>query len=176
MIVHFPPLATFLFQTAFSTTQSAFDNTGSTYTICTKIPANYFSLSGGTIRLTIGETATQTTSTILTNVFIGTAAGTYSYSGDQVEVLFSGASGTTIPIGGTSTSDSVTFAYDSTKAVVVAFNISQGSSYATPPTSTGTIIGYAKSGASEAGTTTKGPNYQGKSGRCYLLSKIEIAP
>lgn len=167
------------------------DNGKSSYTIVTKIPAAYLTQSGSSCFLSLVLPVTAGT---ISNIYIGNVATTgnaYDFDGNQVEVKFGAASGTTWVVGGPNaiSSDEIAFAITRTSALLIAFNMStsttilRSTTLAYSPTtgigiqgySTGNpIVSYVHSALAEAGTTAKTTGYTTVSGTIYGVYVIDV--
>lgn len=107
--------------TAFSTTLDMDEGGWTGYTGVTILDAVVVTRSGSKVRVTF--TAAMTHDSVLAKAFLGHAAASgdaYDFDGGQVQLLFSGSPGVTVPMATSVVSDEATFALDETKNVIIA--------------------------------------------------------
>lgn len=157
--------------TASFTTDSPSGNSG--YTTRQLLPAGSGGVTGGYVRITL--TAPTGNSFSTDSVYIGHAGTAPNFDGSQVPVTFSGGSSSvTVSPGSTVVSDEIAYAYDNTKALIIAIHhTSQFVRYVSGLAST--YNGYQKASVNEAATTSVS-GYSSSSGLALAVSKVESAP
>jgi hypothetical protein len=132
-------------------------------------------VSGSKIRISITSPSTGANS-VLSEVFIGHAGTAPNFDGNQVRVTFNGGSnGVTLTAGGaTVVSDPVTFTYDHTKDLIVAFERTSGDLRRNNTTAGSNYTIWSKtSGTGESGTTTV-TGYSTATSALYLVDLIQV--
>lgn len=134
------------------------------------------SLSGtkDKLRLTLTPPTTGN-NTPINNCWIGyKGAGAADFDGAQVRVTFSGGSnGVTLTAGGGSVvSDSISFAYDDTKDIVLAFDFGATADLRRDTAAGANFNAYYKAAVAEAGTTTVS-GYSTAANSVYVVDLIE---
>lgn len=135
------------------------------------IPSTALTGTSTQFRLTL---AYRSSSWTFDKVYLGHAAAVgdvYDFDGSQVQVLFSGAAGGTVGVGGLE-SDTTVFNFDPTKNVVVAIYFSGASSPPRDSTSTGYGV-YYKAGDDAATTDASGYSASGYNGQIECVASIE---
>jgi hypothetical protein len=135
--------------------------------------AAFLSGSNGTkIRLTL--TGATTGGTVLTDVFVGHAGTAPNFDGNQVRVTFGGSNGVTLS-NTTVVSDAVTFAFDHTKDLIVAFGFASGTQSARLNTSAGSnFTEYEKASAAADTGSTSVTGYTTNANEGILVANVEI--
>lgn len=136
-------------------------------------------IGGSTVR--IGLRGPVSGNTVISAVYIGqvaTSGNAYDFDGNQVQVLFGSSGSITLPANSDIVSDNIDFSISGSSAILVAFDLTNGSPY-NYATGFGTnYIAYAKTGVSEAATTAKATGYTSTgsgSGRVNIIELIKVA-
>lgn len=117
---------------------------------------------------------------------VATSGKVYDFDGNQTQVTFGGSGSVGLPLHASASLASVTSdiigpttPIDWTKDVLLAFNVTSGSDLRFSTGHGANFIAYAKTGTSEAASTTKGASYvttaPGGSGRVNFVTGIETA-
>lgn len=147
--------ANYSVQSLTHTLDTTYGGWSGTYTIVQKIPASALTVNGASVNVTF---AAQPSGTLqIVDAFIGHAATSgdaYDFAATPTRLTFSGGNGVTTATGGTATSDTVTFALDETKDLLVAININSTATLKAVVTASGYAT-YWKTGAADAATVNK---------------------
>lgn len=146
------------------------------YTLVNKFLPGALSGGGSTVRVSVWTWTTAPF--VIAALYIGHAATSgyaYDFDGNQVELLFGGGSGTTIPAGGTNTSDPTSFGLDAERALLVAMDVTTATASNLVSGLGSNFISYWKPSSAQAGTTLKSSGYSSSVGDIYTTFKIEVA-
>lgn len=142
-----------------------------TYTIRNVIAAGSLGGTTGTsLRVTVQGVASG--GATIDALYVGHKTGTYGFDGGQKQILFGGSGTIVLTTAAQTVSDTVTFAYDHTKDLVVSLHVSAGSTLAQTTGSSGQQSYYkAASDASTASPTGYTGPYDNEA---YVVTKIEV--
>jgi len=148
------------------------------YTNVQRFEVAALTLPTGTItklRFTVVAGAAQQLT--ITNMYVGHAAASgdaYDFSATPTQVTFSGSGSVTIPAGETVTSDWITFSYNKTSALLVAYYTAGGTGADTIryKASVSNVNNYYKAAANEAATVDK-TGYTTQSGYLVAINQVE---
>lgn len=163
----------------YSATLSGQDTGYFTFTGVQVIPVGNLSATGGTqIRLTLSPRGSAGDDTKINSVYVSNGGGTdaFDHGETPVQILFGGASGTTLTANGSDVvSDGAAFVKDGTNTLIISFDLDGASAN---DIALGTVTSntfYGKFGVSEAGTEDKS-TYTDLSGtgNARVISKVEL--
>lgn len=162
--------------TAFSDTLNSNSAGWNGYTMRQLLAASQITGSGSNIRVTIEASSGQGFN--IDTLYIGHQAGSgdpYDFDGGQVQLLASGSGSFVVAAAGTLTSDAAVFAYDETKAIIIAAHFDgAGFESVRGRSAAGAGTNYYKSGVNEAATTNV-TGYSTTANQNLLVNKIEVA-
>ncbi len=162
-----------LYSQALDTDQNGWDG----FTLVQRFEAAALTMpSGNILTMTVRFEAAAAEGLTITNAYIGHAAASgdaYDFSATPVQLLFSGSGSVAISAGATATSDSASFVYDKTSALLIAYYVGGGASVDSLRKKTGlsNINRYAKA-ANDAATVNK-TGYGTEVGELDAINRIQ---
>jgi hypothetical protein len=149
------------------------DNAGwSGYGIRQLISSAALAANGTSVRITITGPSAGT-ALVLTDCFIGQAGTAPSFSTTPTRITFNGGSnGVTVPVGGSVTSDVVTFSISTANSYIVAMGVTSGD-FREKTSATNFTRYYKASGSGETGTQTVS-GYSNVASDLFGVSRVEV--
>lgn len=162
--------------TAFSDTFNADSSGWNGYTMRQLLAASQITGSGSNIRITIQ--ASSAGGFNIDTLYVGHQAGAgdaYDFDGNQVQLFASGSGSFVVATGNSLVSDGASFAYDETKAIIIAAHfIGIGTNAVRGRSAAGAGTNYFKAAVNEAATSNV-TGYSTTANQNLLVNKIEVA-